>query len=102
MDPAAENQDSRHQAIRFWGGRAAALQKGRTLRQPRSDLHGKSRENVCKESACSRSGCKVARRVGSLQCTDATPEGSATLQGSKSGASGAKVPKGEKLQPGSK
>lgn len=41
---------------------------------------------------------------GSGLCStpDATPEGSATLQGSESGAPGAKVPKGEKLQPGSK
>ncbi|KAL1779597.1 hypothetical protein HispidOSU_019226 [Sigmodon hispidus] len=31
---------------------------------------------------------------------DATPEDSATLQGSESGAPGAKVSKGEKLQPG--
>lgn len=50
----------RHPAARSWGGRTAALQKGSTLRQRRSALHGKSRESVGeggrRELACSSSG----------------------------------------------
>lgn len=70
MDPADHKQDPRHPAARSWGGRTAALQKGRTQRQRRSALHGKSRVWGRGEiSLLYSSGWKVARRVGSLQCT---------------------------------
>lgn len=107
MDPEAHDQGQRHTAARSCGGRTAALQKGRTLRQRRSALHGKSRESVGEGDRGEISlqqfwlEGSTEGRVSAMHRVP-LPDGSAALQGNESGAPGVKVPEGERLQSGSK